>query len=152
LTPITNLRNHLFKDKKFGNKMNLYYQVAKEYGEAAYNPTKNIKIDQKIENAIQRFGNTDIMTTEIYAELLENLRKRHEANTPDAISVLEITGCMILWIAKSESFAYFVMRILKETKVVQGIQNFDIEENCSLDRKVETASDEIGLPENMLPI
>lgn len=69
VNPITKLRNHLLSHNKFGNKMNLYYQIAKEYAEAAYYPTKNIKIDQKIENAIQRFGGVDIMTNEIYAEL-----------------------------------------------------------------------------------
>jgi hypothetical protein len=145
LTPITNLRNHLLAHKKFGNKMTQYYKIAKEYAEAAYNPEKNVKIDRRIENAIQRFADIDIMTTEIYTELLKNQRKRLEANTPDDIGILDITGCMILWIAKRESFAYFVMRILKETKAVQGIQNFDIEENCSLDTKVQTASDQNGV-------
>jgi hypothetical protein len=145
LTPIISLREHLLRHKKFGKKTNQYYQVVKEYAEAAYNPTRTVKIDSKIENAIKRFADVDNMTMEIYAELLKNLGKRIEANTPDAIGILDITGCMVLWIAKRESFGYFVLGILKETKAVQSIQNYDIEENCSLEFKVERGSDDNGV-------
>jgi hypothetical protein len=52
---------------------------------------------------------------------------------------------MVLWIAKEESFAYFVGRILEEMMKTQNIQHYDLEGLCSLDTKVESGSDEKGV-------
>ena len=112
LEHITNFRDYLLAHRKFGNKMNQYYLVVKEYAKAAYDPTKEVTIEPKIVDAIKRFSDVDTLTTDIYAELLKNLN-----NHNSAIGILYVTGCIVLWIAKRESFGYFVMSILKKTKI-----------------------------------
>jgi hypothetical protein len=137
---ISNFTNHILGHPKFGDKLIQHYNLATEYAKAAY-LTNNIEIIPKIMNAVKGYADVDTLTDDIYVELLNKNRARKEANKPKDISILDITGSMILWIAKRETLSYVIKGLLEETIKKLELQNYDLDQICSLEDKVETGSD-----------
>src|SRR5918994_141485 len=135
-----NFRDRILGHPKSGYKFAQHYQIAVEYANAAYS-TNNIEIIPKIMNAVIRYGDVDNLTDDIYVELLRNLEVRRAKNKPNDIHILDITGSMILWIAKRETLSYVIKGIFEEAKEKLDLSGYDLDQILSLEDKVENQSD-----------